>query len=253
MKAAFFLFFNCTLFLAACSQQEGVEPVPRVTDYVLPLGRSTVTVQKTSFTTSLPFFFIHLHGNETTAAEVAQAFAAKEGITLLRVLNNERLISFRQDDQQVFRFDPNRIFSDTGIRYTLALYNTETNAPYYAVKAFRDTLLSLFDTGKITIALHNNTNERFNILHYQAVNMPVHINRDQDPDDFFLTNDAALFNRLRQMDFNVVLEDATKVEDDGSLSIYSSRQKVRYVNVEAEHDHMQEQTAMVKALLQVLK
>jgi hypothetical protein len=253
LKAAFFLFFHCALFLAACSQQDTTEPVPLITKYILPVDGSGIVIQKTSYRTNQPSLFVHLHSNETTAAEVAQAFAAREGITLLRILNgNERLIPFQQGNKQ-FRFDPNRIFSDVGIRNTLDLYNNGTDAAFSAVKAFRDSLLALMDTGKIIIALHNNTNESFSILHYKESNLPVHINSDLDPDDFFLTNDEMLFNQLRELNFNVVLEDATQVEDDGSLSIYCSRQNIRYVNVEAEHGHLQEQTIMLTALLQLLK
>ncbi|HEY1023495.1 MAG TPA: hypothetical protein VGE06_14340 [Flavisolibacter sp.] len=253
MKAAIILFFTCTFYLSACSQQEAADPVPQVTDYVLPLGHSTVTVQKTSFTTNSPFLFVHLHSNETTAAAVAQAVSAKKGIPFVQIRNgNERLLSFRLA-AEAYRFDPNRMFSGGGIRNTLSLYNKSTEAALSAVRSFSDTVLALLDTGKIIVALHNNTNERFSILTYQERNLPVHINSSHDPDDFFLTNDEEIFTRLRSQNFNVALEDVSKVEDDGSLSLYCSRQNIRYVNVEAEHGHLQEQASMLAALLQLLR
>lgn len=240
------------MYLAACSQQEGADPVPQVTNHELPVGLSTVSVLKTHYTTKTPLLFVHLHSNETTAAEVAQAVSAKRSIPFVRIRNgNERLIPFRLSSY-AYRFDPNRMFSDSGIRKTLSLHNTSTDAAFSAVKAFSDTVLTLLDTGKIIVALHNNTNDRFNILSYKAVDMPVHINNNHDPDDFFLTNDEEIFNRLRDLDLNVVLEDAAKVEDDGSLSLYCSRQNIRYVNVEAEHGHEQEQMQMLEMLLQLI-
>jgi hypothetical protein len=252
LKAVFILFITCTLNMAACSQQEAADPVPLVTDYVLPVGLSTVAVQKTHYTTSAPLLFVHLHCNETTAAAVAQTISAKKGLPVVQVKNgNERLIPFRLA-ADAYRFDPNRMFSDNGIRNNLALYNKTSDAAFSAVKAFRDSVLALLDTGKILVALHNNTNEHFSIVSYQGGEMPVHINSQHDPDDFFLTNDEEIFNRLRDLNFNVVLEEASKVEDDGSLSLYCSRQNIRYVNVEAEHGHMQEQMQMVEALLQLL-
>lgn len=252
MKAVFFFFSHCTFLLVACAQPE-TSPVAQVTEHQLLLGETTVTVQETSFATPLPFFFVHLHGNEITAAEVAQAIALKEGIPLLRIVNGEeRLLSFRQDNQS-FRFDPNRIFSDSGIQKTLVLYNKLSEPAFATIKAFRDTLLTFIDTSNLVIALHNNTNERFSILQYKAANALVHINSEQDPDDFFLTNDRELFEKLRETKYNVVLEDASAVEDDGSLSVYCSRQNIRYVNVEAEHGHVQEQTAMLNHLLQLLQ
>lgn len=252
MKAAFILFFTCTLYLAACSQQERADPVPQLKEHAVVVGLSTVAVQKIIYTTSSPFLFVHLHSNETTAAEVAQAISAKRGIPFVQIRNGkERLIPFRLASD-AYRFDPNRMFSDSGIRNTLSLYNHSTDAAFSAVRVFRDTVLALLDTGKIIVALHNNTNERFSILSYREKDMPVHINSQKDPDDFFLTNDGEIFNRLRSLDYNVVLEDAAKVEDDGSLSLYCSRQNIRYVNVETEHGHRQEQMQMVEVLLQLL-
>ncbi len=218
----------------------------------MPAGYSTVVVQQTTFSDTLPYYFVHLHGNEITAAEAAQTFASKQGIALIRILNgNDRLVRFQLDNKQ-FTFDPNRIFSDMGIRETLSLLN-KTDKAFAAVKQFRDTLLTLLDHSKTVIALHNNTNDRFSILHYQQTStLRMHINADQDPDNFFLTNDATLFDKLSEANFNVVLEDADKVEEDGSLSLYCSREGVRYVNVEAEHGQLQQQTVMLNVLLQIL-
>ncbi len=251
MKAVSLFFVYSSFFLAACAQPE-TYPIPRVTEHLLPVGHATITVQKTSFDSTSPYFFVHLHANELTAADVAQQVATKEGIPLLRIVNGEeRLVSFRHNNQ-VLRFDPNRIFSDSGIQKTIKLLNKESDDAFAAIKGFRDTLLTLIDTGKIVIALHNNTNERFSILQYKADSALIHINPEHDPDDFFLTNDPVLFDRLREINFNVVLEDVDIVEDDGSLSRYCSRQTIRYVNVEAEHGHLQEQMTMLNRLLQLL-
>ncbi|RYZ62130.1 MAG: hypothetical protein EOO14_03215, partial [Chitinophagaceae bacterium] len=173
MKAVIFFFIYSSFFLAACAQPEAY-PVPRVTEHLLPVGDATITVEKTSFDSTLPYFFVHLHANELTAAEAAQQVAAKEGIPLLRIINGEdRLLSFRQNSQ-VLRIDPNRIFSNAGIQKTIKLLNKESADAFAAVKGFRDTLLTLIDTGKIVIALHNNTNERFSILQYKADSALVH-------------------------------------------------------------------------------
>jgi hypothetical protein len=251
LKTAFFFLFNCTIWLAACSQQ-AVTPDP-VIRHVVPLGSSAVVIEQTRLTDSLPYFFVHLHDNETTAAEIAKQVAAREGIMLIRILNQrERLIRFQQSGGQL-QVDPNRIFSDTGIRKTLALYNRYSEEAFRAVQQFRNRLLQLLDHNKTIIALHNNTDNRFSILHYQeAGNLPMHVNAEHDPDDFFLTNNRELFDLLRAANFNVVLEEASRVDEDGSLSLYCSRKNIRYINVEAEHGHQQQQAAMLDALLRIL-
>jgi hypothetical protein len=43
------------------------------------------------------------------------------------------------------------------------------------------------------------------------------------------------------------------MEEDGSLSLYCSRQGIRYINVEAQHGHRQEQQAMLDAVRQILQ
>ena len=53
-------------------------------------------------------------------------------------------------------------------------------------------------------------------------------------------------------DFNVMLQDNANVPDDGSMSVYFARQRIPYLNIEANTDHLQEQIEMVRAARQML-
>jgi hypothetical protein len=48
----------------------------------------------------------------------------------------------------------------------------------------------------------------------------VYINTEQDADDFFLTTDNNLYEKLADKGFNTILQDNKNCTDDGSLSVY---------------------------------
>jgi hypothetical protein len=74
-----------------------------------------------------------------------------------------------------------------------------------------------------------------------------------DPDDFIITTDSTIFNRLQTKNINVVWENVDLVKDDGSLSIYAGKNKIPYINVEAQHGHLNEQCAMMIALHEIIE
>jgi hypothetical protein len=218
------------------------------------LGASTISVTETSYRTAIPIQLLQLHSNETTAGEVATKISAEEGILYLQIVNGEnRLVDFTLHNQN-FRFDPNRIFSTAGIVATLELHSQYNEPGFQSVASFRDSLLHLMGRQATIIAVHNNTDGNFSLADYQHNNTGlVHQNLTQDADDFFITTDAALFNALKEKDFNVVLEYSDQLKDDGSLSIYCSRHSIPYVNIEAEHGHKEEQEKMLRTLIEILK
>jgi D-alanyl-D-alanine dipeptidase len=80
----------------------------------------------------------------------------------------------------------------------------------------------------------------------------VHLVAEQDPDDFFFVTDRMVYNDLKELGFNCVLQNNEKVTDDGSLSVYCGTRNICYVNVEAQHGHLEQQVAMLRALVGVL-
>ncbi len=156
------------------------------------------------------------------------------------------------------RFDPNRIFTDTGIVKTL----NENNGPYpdslkRLIKTFADSLLSVFaDTAsqKCMIAIHNNSPADFSVLSYKnTLNArEVFIAPKESPDDFFIVTDSVDFAYLKNVAFNVVWQSETP-EDDGSLSIWAQQHRIPYINIEAGHGHLKQQVEMIKVVYDMVK
>ena len=80
----------------------------------------------------------------------------------------------------------------------------------------------------------------------------VHINAEHDVDDFFITTSTGLYEKLKARDYNVVLQDNENDMDDGSLSIFYGRKNLGYINIEAEHGHLKQQTQMLLVLIDIL-
>lgn len=78
---------------------------------------------------------------------------------------------------------------------------------------------------------------------------------------FFLVTEAGDFDALRTLGFNVVLQ-PVRTADDGSLSVWAARNRVRYFNAEAQHrdcldydrarGHLDYQIRMLRALESLL-
>ena len=124
----------------------------------------------------------------------------------------------------------------------------------HAVDRFARELLSIYaiDRADVVIALHNNTEENYSALSYQKGGVyaddaeEVFIKHGSDPDDFFFVTERAVFDALRRRAYNVVLQDNRRATDDGSLSVYCGRAGVRYINVEAQDGHLDQQVAMLR-------
>jgi hypothetical protein len=238
--------------LCACTQSDNIKTTRHT---AFSFGSSTITVKETSYPAGVPVLFLHLHSNETTADELARIISETEGIDYLQILNEgERFIEFEMANQKKYSFDPNRMFSREGIIASLKPESIDAGEPFKAVNDFRGFLLNLLDLNRTIVAVHNNTDGGFSLAEYSNNGTGlVHQNPLQDPDDFFITTDSTLFQQIKEKGFNVVYEYSEKLKDDGSLSIYCSRNKISYVNVEAEHGHNKEQAEMLQVLIEILK
>lgn len=100
----------------------------------------------------------------------------------------------------------------------------------------------LYGPAPLLVGLHNNTEGRLGVGNPQlraggpVSARPPHQQQGQDPDDFLLVTQTSDFERLRQSGFNVVLQKPA-ASDDGSLSVWATRQRpgIRYIAVEAQH------------------
>jgi hypothetical protein len=109
------------------------------------------------------------------------------------------------------------------------------------------------------IAVHNNMNNGFSVTDYLPGNEKatdanqIKIAEGQDTDDFFLTTDSLLFKLLSAKNYNTILQDNRKAEQDGSLSIYLGKKKIRYINCESEHGKSKQHEEMLEAAVQCIE
>lgn len=196
--------------------------------------------------------FVSLHENESTAVKAYEAAKPHLQNTNLFELkqNGTRLLYCKLQGQKYF-FDPNRIFSFPGIKKSIAVCNSSyLHGLEYNIKSFADSLLKVIvpNAGNTyIISLHNNTNNHFSVLTYQNSTDAdeVFINPTEDIDNFFIVTDKAGFKYFKSLKRNVVLQNKN-AEDDGSLSVYCQRNNIPYINIEAQHGHLNQQTQMIR-------
>lgn len=205
--------------------------------------------------------FVNVHDNENTSVKAAEYYLKEVGGRLINIENNgERFINFSYKGEY-FSFDPNRIFSSAGIDSTVKLLSSQYNpAAATLVADFAARLISDFiDSTNLIVSLHNNRDSSLSIISYKndhKINKDlgqIFINPAMDADDFILTTDTSLFKRIKAKNINVFFENADVIKDDGSLSVYAARHNIPYLNVEAQHEHLEEQVAMLRLLEDIVK
>jgi hypothetical protein len=214
--------------------------------------------------------FLVLHADEQTAVQAGlEAIRARGGRLVEVVAQGRRYVAFEMNGE-TWRFDPNRIFTEAGAEATLS--QRSGSAPPEVVAEVRRFANSILDAYRLDrglpprlpvdfpiITLHNNAEGEYSAASYLPEGdhaedaIAVHLPPDADPDDFFFVTHPAIYTGLAAEGLTVVLQDNAQVTDDGSLSVWASRQDIPYVNVEAEHGHRERQIAMLEALARVLE
>lgn len=196
---------------------------------------------------------INVHHDETASVQAGLASIKQRGGRLIEFVHpGARLVAFRLDGKN-YTFDPNRIFSDIGIKATLEKFGDWTPAGHETVKAFAAEYIRQFalDQEPVIIALHNTTDGIFSIKSYLpdgphgSATAETYISPNRSPFDFFFATDKWFYDYLKARDFNVTLQDNANTPDDGSLSVYFARKGIPYLNIEAEINHLTEQIEMV--------
>lgn len=230
------LFLCCLLLCTACSHIKTV----KVGDTSIQIVKKTTHNRKETHKT-----IIHIHENETTALKAAQYYLARHSATLITLHHQgTRNIQFKLNGIR-YEFDPNRIFTDRGIRLTLQQYGHYSQAAHQEVKRFAAILLQTIPPGKV-IAVHNN--KTYSLKDY----FPKHAlakdagalqywPRSNYRNFYFVTQQQA-FARLKHLHFNVALQ-SKRATNDGSLSYYFAKR--HYMNIEAGYDQLQAQLKML--------
>ncbi len=196
---------------------------------------------------------VNLHEDEKTSVQAGQIILQKYGGRLIRLVHSgQRRVVFSLNGKQ-YSFDPNRIFSDPGVRKTLESRGAIPEEAYKTVNQFAVRFIHYFalDKGRGIITLHNNGEGDLSIHTYEPggeeadVTDQLSINLEADPDDFFYVTSPRFFEEAKKRRFNAVLQHNQLLRDDGSLSIFAGQHAISYINVEAQSGHFREQVRML--------
>lgn len=209
---------------------------------VVYLGSTPIhlAIYQTQYHQPYSAVYYHPHADERTALQVTRQILEKYGGLLVDIEqghNKTRLIHFVQKGKH-FRFDPNRIFTTLGIKKTLKKYGPYTVAARKAVQKFADHLLTLLRSGRFIVAVHNNTRHGYSIYYYQKGQQyagdarAIYRNPHMSPHSLVVVTDYKAFRFFKKKGVNAVLESKWGGKNDGSLSRYSVKHKIRYINVE---------------------
>ena len=204
--------------------------------------------------------WFNMHDDENTSVRAAKK-TLRKGDGILAELKHPggRNIRFRLRGE-TYAFDPNRIYTPAGRKATLEKFGRYSPQADSLVAGFSALITdSLLQGAKIVIALHNNTRGKYSILRYLPGEMyekdasKVFVHPAMDPDDFFYVTDSLIFEKLKERNQNVLLQNNDSVTDDGSLSVYCGKKGIPYVNIEAQRGHKRVQMQMIETLKEVLR
>lgn len=243
-----FFLFSCVVAEGNCSRQKKIYMVG---------DREIKVVEHSCGEGGLTIF--NMHDDEDTAVEASLEVIGKYGGRLIELRHTgQRLISFHLGTG-AYQVDPNRIFTEEGLRKTLERYSAYSRPAFDEVRSFASRLLAdygLTDAGLVVTA-HNNGSGAYSAAsylpgaEYENDVAEVFIEEGSDPDDFFFVTTPAAFTALRDAGFNVVLQDNGTVTDDGSLSVLAGRKGIPYINCEAEKGHRAAQVRMLGAVARI--
>ena len=207
--------------------------------------------------------FVHVHEDEKTAVQAAKWMidSFQQGCFVTWQCQQQRMISFKLNDGNQYKFDPNRIYTAKGLTASLKANGHYSDSAFFKVRGVAETFKENYIiNNRLVVALHNNGEAGALTVKsyakggvYAADIKQVFINPKKDSDDFFYTTELKIFNYLKKKGFNVALQDNIKVKDDGSLSVFCGSQQIPYLNIEAQDGHLKQQQEMLAAVVYMIK
>jgi hypothetical protein len=190
--------------------------------------------------------YLWIHGDERTAGAVlAEHMKSHNGVALL--VDNPT----REVHHGTMKFDPNRMFSDGGLRRNLERLNpgsTEAERKRILAMVARDRQ-KLIRTltpprGGLLIALHNNA-RGYSVHDEVEVSNDSLIREPESPGDFVIVTSRDDFERIQASPFNALLQNRPGGEDDGSMSRVAAARGFRYINIEVAIGRSDKQKAIL--------
>jgi len=204
------------------------------------------------------YFNMHDDENTSVGAIISVLDCNFNGRFLELIHNGKRLVEFHLDNKK-YIFDPNRIFTPLGVKLSLEKYGNYSKEAAKLVEDFgRFIVDSLLKDAKIIVALHNNFGEGYSIKNYESGEMfqndaaEIFKNTEMDNNDFFYVTEKDFFEKLKEQNYNVLLQNNSNVTNDGSLSVYCGMNNIKYINIEAQDGHLEENIDMIKLTNSIL-
>ncbi len=221
---------------------------------IKPIKLGDTTVKLITYSGKQPgLTYFHPHQDETTALKAAKMVIAQRGGKVVTIAHGgQRLITFYIGKDK-YIVDPNRIFTDVGIKHTLRLYSHYSPAAFNTVNQFAKTIVGLLSK-KFIVAVHNNTIGHYSALSYKRSHklandaLKRYFDPKLNPNDFLYMTTMQLYKSLMPYKFNMILQDDKTVTNDGSFSVYAPEHNIPYINIEAEYGHLKQQLAMLSAV-----
>jgi hypothetical protein len=249
------------VFLAARLQAQHppvFEGIQTDTSYIL-INNFNVNLVKYSFKEPNVNFLV-VHDNEDTGVKAAFDYIQFSGGSVIdSQYGDVRNYSFSYDSEW-YQIDPNKIYTESGIRDGLARYGAVNDVVVAELLKASKVILNQYSASKPSyiFTLHNNTDGSFGIASYlkgyelESTADSLYINFQMDPDDLVLVTEPDLFTSLKRENINVVLQ-SKRAPDDGSLSIYAMQNQIPYLNVEVQHGHQYENLRLIEIAIKALK
>jgi hypothetical protein len=230
--------------------------------------------------------YAHVHENETASLEAGMRIWRLYGGTLVSLKHTfdgttNRNVTFRYSGT-TYRFDPNRIYTDDSqiLAKSIEIVSGKgkiTSEVIREVRKLADNIWNEIKDYPRIIALHNNKNvdasikrkwlfwtsiepESYNITSYikkydfasdsNKSCSDIYINPEINNSEFFIVTDKGDFNAIATRRFSVVLQNGDPV-DDGSMSVFASKNQKKYINAEAKHGRIEIQTYMLDLVRQL--
>ncbi len=268
------------IFIFGCVTSRAINPY---SEKKITLGNSEVSILIYENKYKLnDRMFIHVHENEVASLQAGLALVESHGGRLVTLKHSKsgvnRNIRFVYKGEK-YEFDPNRIYSSNIDVVRKALKTNESNKLHVneALNQVLELSRSIWDeikTASYLISLHNNKNEcakcerkgwfgfrmvepSYNIGSYvktcdiesesSASAESIFINPKFNNSEFFIVTDEKDFAFLSEQKMNVVLQNKNPI-DDGSMSVFAVKNKMRYMNAEAKHGKLTEQKQMLEII-----
>lgn len=205
--------------------------VPSVRTASIPIGEHAIDIKVAD--TGADVTFIRLHENEMPAGTVGAQMNREVPSRFIDLSQRrDRNISFALSGSR-YTFDPNSIFTVgvAPIAYGVRLPPAATKATTTLAQAITGLLVP----GAPVIALHNN---RGTLLasyasgSFKKHTHAVYVNPAMDASTFAVVPTQSLFEAIKNLGINVVWENRSGSNDDGSLLAYAQRNHIPYVNIE---------------------